>query len=506
MTIRLKLYLFSSVAMLSLACLGALGLLAGYLADQQIAAQQQVHGPALQRLAELATGLGTLEPHPGHTPAAGQWAALEQRLHAGSQAALPALADDWRTLDQHWQSWRNTPADDLAGQTGAHQRVVAALDQLAQHSREAIQREQHSQEQHRQQLFQLILWGGAALSVGMLLLARYIIGSIVRPLRMLCATASDTRHDLDLTRRCQWQGNDEVTRSIEAFNALLDAICQSFHRVNAEGSQVDNTAEEVAGAAQQIAAAAEAQSESTLSMAFAIERLQMGVQQSSEEARFALDAAQLAERLAVQSDGVIVKAARDIQGMVNAIQGSARDVSMLAERTDEISRVVLLIADVAEQTNLLALNAAIEAARAGEQGRGFAVVADEVRKLAETTRLATRDIGSTIQWVQEQTRHAADNLLQGEKLVSFGVSLMQGLSTPLEEMRSGACAAHDKLSHLMDTLAQQRQASEIIGKDIENLTVISEQNSAAASQSASAAMSLHHSVQGMRGQLAQFTF
>jgi methyl-accepting chemotaxis protein len=203
---------------------------------------------------------------------------------------------------------------------------------------------------------------------------------------------------------------------------------------------------------------------------------------------------------------VIVKAARDIQGMVNAIQGSARDVSMLAERTDEISRVVLLIADVAEQTNLLALNAAIEAARAGEQGRGFAVVADEVRKLAETTRLATRDIGSTIQWVQEQTRHAADNLLQGEKLVSFGVSLMQGLSTPLEEMRSGACAAHDKLSHLMDTLAQQRQASEIIGKDIENLTVISEENSAAASQSASAAMSLHHSVQGMRGQLAQFTF
>ena len=205
MTIRLKVYLFSSVAMLSLACLGALGLLAGYLADQQIAAQQQVHGPALQRLAELATGLGTLEPHSGHTPAAGQWAALEQRLHAGSQAALPTLADDWRTLDQHWQSWRNTPADDLAGQTGAHQRVVAALDQLAQHSREAIQREQHSQEQHRQQLFQLILWGGAALSVGMLLLARYIIGSIVRPLRMLCATASDTRQDLDLTRRCQWQ-------------------------------------------------------------------------------------------------------------------------------------------------------------------------------------------------------------------------------------------------------------------------------------------------------------
>ena len=150
MTIRLKLYLFSSVAMLSLACLGALGLLAGYLADRQIAAQQQEHGPALQRLAELATGLGTLEPHPGHTPAVGQWAALEQRLHAGSQAAAPALAEDWRTLNQHWQNWRTMPADDLAGQTAAHQRTVEALAQLAQRTHAHIQREQHSQDSRRQ--------------------------------------------------------------------------------------------------------------------------------------------------------------------------------------------------------------------------------------------------------------------------------------------------------------------------------------------------------------------
>ena len=107
-------------------------------------------GPLGTRLAELATGLGTLEPHPGHTPAAGQWAALEQRLHAGSQAAAPALAEDWRTLNQHWQNWRTMPADDLAGQTAAHQRTVEALAQLAQRTHTHIQREQHSQDSRRQ--------------------------------------------------------------------------------------------------------------------------------------------------------------------------------------------------------------------------------------------------------------------------------------------------------------------------------------------------------------------
>ena len=108
--------------------------------------------------------------------------------------------------------------------------------------------------------------------------------------------------------------------------------------------------------------------------------------------------------------------------------------------------------------------------------------------------------------MQEQTRHAADNLLQGEKLVSFGVELMHGLARPLEEMRDSARTAHDKLDHLMETLAQQQEASDIIGKDIEALTVISEQNSAAASQSANAALTLHEAVRTLSSQLARFGF
>ena len=486
LTIRHKLYIFSVVAMLALAAMGALGLMAGYLADAQLHRLRHDHGQALARLNQIDSALRAT-PQPA-------WPVLSE---LSTQA--PELFTE-ATLQPAWQAWLT-----VATQHDA----AAALHSwraLAQATQQLIDREQSEQDQLRHLLFQVILWGGAALSIGLLVLARWIILTIIRPLRALEATASQTASDLDLTRRCQLRSDDEVGHSIQAFNALLDAIGDSFRLADAAGRQVDDTAEEVAGASQQIARAAEAQSESTLSMAFAIERFQIGVRQSGEEARFALESASLAEQLASESDRVIVKAALDIQDMVQAIQRSAQDVSQLAARSEEINRVVRLIADVAEQTNLLALNAAIEAARAGEQGRGFAVVADQVRKLAETTRTATREIGGSIQWVQEQTRHAADNLLQGEKLVSFGVELMHGLARPLEEMRDSARAAHEKLDHLMETLALQQEASDTIGKDIETLTVISEQNSAAASQSANAALTLHEAVRTLSSQLTRFGF
>ena len=486
LTIRHKLYIFSVVAMLALAAMGALGLMAGYLADAQLHRLRHDHGQALARLNQIDSALRAT-PQPA-------WPVLSE---LSTQA--PELFTE-ATLQPAWQAWLTVATQHDAAAT------LHSWRALAQATQQLIDREQSEQDQLRHLLFQVILWGGAALSVGLLALARWIILTIIRPLRALEATASQTAHDLDLTRRYQQTGDDEISHSIQAFNTLLDAIGDSFRLADAAGRQVDDTAEEVAGASQQIARAAEAQSESTLSMAFAIERFQIGVRQSGEEARFALESASLAEQLASESDRVIVKAALDIQDMVQAIQHSAQDVSQLAARSEEINRVVRLIADVAEQTNLLALNAAIEAARAGEQGRGFAVVADQVRKLAETTRTATREIGGSIQWVQEQTRHAADNLLQGEKLVSFGVELMHGLARPLEEMRDSARAAHEKLDHLMETLALQQEASDTIGKDIETLTVISEQNSAAASQSANAALTLHEAVRTLSSQLVRFGF
>jgi hypothetical protein len=208
LSIRSKLYVFSAVAMLALAAMGALGLAAGYLADVQLHRLRHDHGLALARLSQ---GEATMRASPPAWP----------MLTALTSNPPELFAEP--TLQAPWQAWQHA----VASQNPAAMQQHWAT--LAHQTRALIDREQSEQDQLRHQLFQLILWGGAALSIGLLALARWIIRTIVRPLRTLEATASQTASDLDLTRRCQLRGHDdEVAHSIQAFNALLDAIGDSF--------------------------------------------------------------------------------------------------------------------------------------------------------------------------------------------------------------------------------------------------------------------------------------
>lgn len=222
LSIRSKLYVFSAVAMLALAAMGALGLVAGYLADVQLHRLRHDHGLALARLSQ---GEATMRASPPAWPMLTALASNPPELFAEP------------TLQAPWQAWQHA----VASQNPAAMQQHWAT--LAHQTRALIDREQSEQDQLRHQLFQLILWGGAALSIGLLALARWIIRTIVRPLRTLEATASQTASDLDLTRRCQLRGHDdEVAHSIQAFNALLDAIGDSFRLAETASSQVDGSA------------------------------------------------------------------------------------------------------------------------------------------------------------------------------------------------------------------------------------------------------------------------
>lgn len=335
-------------------------------------------------------------------------------------------------------------------------------------------------------------------------LAFWMSRTIIRSLTWLRHAAEVTARDLDLSRRSRVHGNDEVAHTVRAFNRLLDALTQSFGVIHHEGDNVGRVADEVAVAAEQIARTTNLQSESSSAIASSVQEMLTSIEQVSNHLNGVMETAVSSQALADNSDKVIKQAAQDIQNMVKAIQSSAEEVGSLVSRTDEISRIVQTIADVAEQTNLLALNAAIEAARAGEAGRGFAVVADEVRQLAERTTTATTEIGQTIAWVQDQTRKAADNLLQGEQLVSFGVSLVGGLVTPLGQLHEGAVRTRKALMEVSSALLSQMESSRSIGQNVESLASSSEQNSAAAQQSAGAARDLNGSVQTLRHQLHKF--
>ena len=543
MTIRARLFLLALSALLVLSGMGAAGWQGMRVANQTMESVTAVHVPAIAELATIREASAAVRaaqyellsegfiPEAEHVQKTRAVTAEHWKMIEAAQARYVALKRSaettaaWQSFEPTLMAWKQAcfvldqllaEPDITAAKMDVYRQGLVRNEALMAQADTGLDRlwdltlaKVHTVQAEQSQTIhtmQSAITVSIVVSIAVFMgLAQWIIRSIVRPLRTLQQVAEQTRHDLDLTRRSPVSGRDEIAQTVGAFNSLLDTIHRSFSVITEEGGEVDRVAAEVSGAAQQIASAAEMQSQSSSTIAAAVEEMLTSIAQIADNAAFALQSAENAQTLASNSDKVIAQAAHDINSMVKAIQTSAQDVSALASRTDEISRVVQVIADVAEQTNLLALNAAIEAARAGEQGRGFAVVADEVRSLAEKTRTATSEIGATILWVQQQTRRAADNLLQGEKLVSFGVSLVSGLVKPLGELREGAVASHRELTELTASLNAQSTTSRYIGENVEALASMTTENSAAAVQSAQAAETLHQSALSMREQLARFS-
>jgi len=156
-----------------------------------------------------------------------------------------------------------------------------------------------------------------------------------------------------------------------------------------------------------------------------------------------------------------------MRSIAEAVGTSSAKIEELGKQSDAIGQIVDVIDDIANQTNLLALNAAIEAARAGEQGRGFAVVADEVRKLAERTTTATREITAMIGTVQQETRNAVETMKSGKEQVNKGVEITSQAGLVLDEIIQAAAKAGEMISHIAGTAAQQSSAVAEVTSNIE---------------------------------------
>jgi methyl-accepting chemotaxis protein len=274
---------------------------------------------------------------------------------------------------------------------------------------------------------------------------------------------------------------------------LVDGIAQSLRKTLGEVASASGAVSRGAG---EIMSSSRSLSESlthceqqTQQVSAAIEELSSSVGGVLERSREALAAAENSGSKAAQGGDVVGQTIVEMRAIADQVDASARSISELGKKSEEIGRIIGVINDIADQTNLLALNAAIEAARAGEHGRGFAVVADEVRKLAERTTHATKEVAQSIRDIQDRTGEAVSTIQQSSGRVGRGVELASDAGSSLKEIVGGS----DSLRSMVQTIAtasdQQSQASADVARSVSTIAELSRSLSSSSQRSMEAAES-----------------
>ena len=325
----------------------------------------------------------------------------------------------------------------------------------------------------------LLLAGGGGLFVAFIM--SLVIGEIMRrlggePLEMQAAARRIA--DGDLTGQMTATAGDGTSLLASIMNMqsnLRDTITQS--RRAAE--QVASAAGSLATNSQQVSRSSSQQSEAAASMASAVEQITVSLGQVSGSADNARRLAEETGKLSTEGKGLVESTVAEINKIADSVGNSSSVIGTLGDQSNQISSIVNVIKEIADQTNLLALNAAIEAARAGEQGRGFAVVADEVRKLAERTTASTQEIAGMIGAIQQGTQNAVRGMEGGRNQVSEGVHMAAKAGESITRIQTGTRQVLDAVNDISSALSEQAAASTQIAQNVETIAQMTEENSAA---------------------------
>ncbi|WP_203468841.1 methyl-accepting chemotaxis protein [Dechloromonas sp. TW-R-39-2] len=321
----------------------------------------------------------------------------------------------------------------------------------------------------------------------MVLVGIWIYRAVIGPLSAMQKAMQEIGSSSDFRLRVEVQSDDEVGRTASAFNGLVAQMQASLKNVTERMSDVRREVGELSGAAHEVAAATAHQASAASSMAAAVEQVTVSINHVSDSAADALRISKTAEERS-EAGGRTIN--RSVQGMVEisaTVDRAAGTIQELGRQSEQISAVVQVIKDVADQTNLLALNAAIEAARAGEQGRGFAVVADEVRKLAERTTQSTGEIGRMIAAIQQSSlaavegmQHVVTQVNQERELTSSAGEQITGIGQDTQQVAAA-------ISDIAEALREQSSASNDIAMHVESVAQMTEENNAATERTAESA-------------------
>lgn len=313
---------------------------------------------------------------------------------------------------------------------------------------------------------------------------------VVQPLTRINEAMSNIEKTNDLTLSIDVVSEDENGQMASSFNSMIGKFHGIVKDLHSSIEHLASSSEELSASAVQIAGGSQSQSSRAAQVSTATQEMSATIIEVAKNVSSAADAAREASSVAVNGGRIVSETITSMHGIAGTAKESSAIISVLGERSNQIGNIVNVIDDIADQTNLLALNAAIEAARAGEQGRGFAVVADEVRKLAEKTMKATKEIGEMIKAMQNETDRAISSMQEEVHAVEKGVRLAQEAGESLKEIVSKVDVVTSMVHQVTTATEQQSAATEQISSDISAVADVINETSASAQQIAKASQEM----------------
>ncbi|KIY39005.1 chemotaxis protein [Pseudomonas sp. 10-1B] len=341
-----------------------------------------------------------------------------------------------------------------------------------------------------------------ALALG-LLAAWAITRQIIIPLRQTLHAAERVASG-DLTQDLQVQRRDELGQLQASMQRMTQGLRELIGGIGDGVTQIASAAEELSAVTEQTSAGVNNQKVETDQVATAINQMTATVHDVARNAEQASEAALMADQQAREGDRVVGEAVTQIERLAGEVINSSEAMNQLKAESDKIGSVLDVIKSVAQQTNLLALNAAIEAARAGEAGRGFAVVADEVRSLAQRTQQSTEEIEELIAGLQSGTQRVASVMDNSRQLTDSSVELTRRAGSSLETITRTVSSIQAMNQQIATAAEEQTAVAEEINRSVMNVRDISDQTSAASEETASSSMELARLGTHLQGLVGRF--
>lgn len=362
-------------------------------------------------------------------------------------------------------------------------------------------------EQEKQALDKLnaVLWGG---QLGLQVLLFFFIGALIRnvtePAHQLEQTILLIKAHGDLSKRAPVTSGDEIGRIAGVFNALVDNFQQIVREVHAHADNVSSAAQQLTSSAHQVADNSQRQSDAATNTATAVEEMSVSISSVADATNEVAHLSQ--ESLARANSGQqnLQQMMGEINRVESAVKQMAESVEAFVKSSQSITSMTQQVRDIAEQTNLLALNAAIEAARAGEQGRGFAVVADEVRKLAEKSAQSASQIDEVTKALGDQSEQVERSVQSGLQSLQTSQAHIQSVASVLVQANESVNGVNAGVDNITTSVNEQKQASHEIARNVENIASMAEGNNAAVQRTVEAVQDMERLAEALKSSVGRF--